>query len=236
MESGQFMTVDKKQETPTLVVHVFLWRYYNYWRGLAYYTVKAVQSHNDIVSLSPRFSLSIEIQTINIFNMKKLKEFGMAIIAILLCVNFSSCGGDDDESEDLSNNGSSIKAEKLLGNWALTDYKGKHYDESLDDWVTTQEHVDINNHQEGDLRMDILPGIEKDELIWIEYEYTYDYYGGDELKWIKDEPTTAIIRGNYIISKDETSSQGKVIKLSKNTFEVLVKSNEETIYTFTRIK
>lgn len=50
--------------------------------------------------------------------MKTLRLIGMAIVAIMMSVNFAACG-DDDEEED-----NRPLAEKLIGHWVLTYEEG----------------------------------------------------------------------------------------------------------------
>lgn len=50
--------------------------------------------------------------------MKTLRLIGMAIVAIIMSVNFAACG-DDDEEED-----NRPLAEKLIGHWVLTYEEG----------------------------------------------------------------------------------------------------------------
>ena len=46
--------------------------------------------------------------------MKTLRLIGMAIVAVIMSVNFTACSDDDDEGE-----GKSL-SEKLVGHWVLT--------------------------------------------------------------------------------------------------------------------
>ena len=47
--------------------------------------------------------------------MKTLRMFGMALLAILMCVNFASCSSDDDEED------AKTYAELIIGTWNLVD-------------------------------------------------------------------------------------------------------------------
>lgn len=51
--------------------------------------------------------------------MKTLRLIGMALLAVVLCVNFTACSDDDDES---------LATENLEGTWGLTHSKGSVYD------------------------------------------------------------------------------------------------------------
>lgn len=50
--------------------------------------------------------------------MKTLRLIGMAIVAIIMSVNFAACGDDDDEEDNRP------LAEKLIGHWVLTYEEG----------------------------------------------------------------------------------------------------------------
>lgn len=52
------------------------------------------------------------------FLMKTLRLIGMAIVAIIMSVNFAACGDDDDEEDNRP------LAEKLIGHWVLTYEEG----------------------------------------------------------------------------------------------------------------
>ena len=47
--------------------------------------------------------------------MKTLRMFGMALLAVLMCVNFVSCSNDDDEES------AETYAELIIGTWILVD-------------------------------------------------------------------------------------------------------------------
>ena len=57
--------------------------------------------------------------------MKTLRLIGMAIVAIIMSVNFAACG-DDDEEED-----NRPLAEKLLGKWILVYEEGYEIGRSI---------------------------------------------------------------------------------------------------------
>lgn len=50
--------------------------------------------------------------------MKTFRMVGMALIAILMCVSFSSCSNDDEDEFELSG----PYATKIIGTWELTHY------------------------------------------------------------------------------------------------------------------
>lgn len=50
--------------------------------------------------------------------MKTLRLIGMAIVAIIMSVNFAACGDDDEEEDNRS------LSEKLIGHWVLTYEEG----------------------------------------------------------------------------------------------------------------
>ena len=50
--------------------------------------------------------------------MKTLRLIGMAIVAIMMSVNFAACSDDDDEEDNRP------LAEKLIGHWVLTYEEG----------------------------------------------------------------------------------------------------------------
>ena len=54
--------------------------------------------------------------------MKTLRLIGMAIVAVIMSVNFTACSDDDDEGE-----GKSL-SEKLVGHWVLTYEEGYEKD------------------------------------------------------------------------------------------------------------
>ena len=54
--------------------------------------------------------------------MKTLRLIGMAIVAVIMSVNFAACSDDDDEGE-----GKSL-SEKLVGHWVLTYEEGYEKD------------------------------------------------------------------------------------------------------------
>jgi hypothetical protein len=54
--------------------------------------------------------------------MKTLRMFGMALLAVLMCVNFVSCSNDDDEES------AETYAELIIGTWILGD---EDYNRSL---------------------------------------------------------------------------------------------------------
>lgn len=47
--------------------------------------------------------------------MKTLRMFGMALFAVLMCLNFASCSSDDEEEEAKN------YAELIIGTWILVD-------------------------------------------------------------------------------------------------------------------
>ena len=52
--------------------------------------------------------------------MRTFKLIGMAIIAILISVNFTACSSDDDENGDDSNS--------IVGFWKITSYDDDFFD------------------------------------------------------------------------------------------------------------
>ena len=54
--------------------------------------------------------------------MKTLRLIGMALVAVIMSVNFAACSDDDDEGE-----GKSL-SEKLVGHWVLTYEEGYEKD------------------------------------------------------------------------------------------------------------
>ena len=50
--------------------------------------------------------------------MRTFRLIGMALLAVVMCVNFTSCSSDDDEEET----NSEYKA--LLGSWQMSEQDG----------------------------------------------------------------------------------------------------------------
>ena len=74
--------------------------------------------------------------------MKTLRFVGVALLAVLMSVGFSACGGDDD---DVDNGGSSASIE---GTWYVKSMKGYHY------YITNGEVVPHNSNKNPDEEYD----------------------------------------------------------------------------------
>lgn len=68
--------------------------------------------------------------------MKTLRLIGMAIVAVIMSVNFTACSDDDDEGE-----GKSL-SEKLVGHWVLTYEEGFIKEENYPDYEWSHEPKD----------------------------------------------------------------------------------------------
>lgn len=68
--------------------------------------------------------------------MKTLRLIGMAIVAVIMSVNFAACSDDDDEGE-----GKSL-SEKLVGHWVLTYEEGFIKEENYPDHAWSHEPKD----------------------------------------------------------------------------------------------
>ena len=56
--------------------------------------------------------------------MKTIRLFGIALLAVLMCVSFSACGGSDDDDND---NGGGSSSTSIEGTWYLKSLKGYYY-------------------------------------------------------------------------------------------------------------
>lgn len=100
--------------------------------------------------------------------MKTLRIFGLALMAVLLSVNFTSCSDDDDPPV--------INPDDLTGEWFLVQDRewgvesGKKYDETV--------KYDINNPKAGDDKMII-----KETSTENEFAVSYYSYNASSDRW-----------------------------------------------------
>lgn len=76
---------------------------------------------------------------------KKLKFLAFALITVLTCVGFASCGDDDDNDEPTNNS--------IVGKWncykVVLDYDGNTYPEDVDFDFKSDNSFSVNLKNEG---------------------------------------------------------------------------------------
>ena len=133
--------------------------------------------------------------------MKVFRMIGMALVAVLMCVNFTACGGSDDDPTEES---TTDLAKAIIGIWVQdgdndimviktdktvtwyqdeTDYKNNEISEVMK-WEFNGKEWIYFYDEDGDLRFELRPQeVKKDIIIWKDYsEKDYsDSYGNYRL-------------------------------------------------------
>lgn len=126
---------------------------------------------------------------------------GMALVAVLMCVNFTACGGSDDDPtegsttdlakaiigiwvQDGDNDIMVIKTDKTLTCYEdETDYKNNEISEVMK-WEFNGKEWIYFYYEDGDLCLELRPQeVKKDIIIWKDYsgEGYSDSYGNYRL-------------------------------------------------------
>lgn len=150
--------------------------------------------------------------------MKTLRLIGMAIVAIVMSVNFAACGDDDDD----------VNTADLIGLW-----------EGVSSDSVEKENgqiVDTDTEDLSDLRMRFnsdgtLVGYEKVNGVWIEEDYVATWTYKDGKLYGTSEDAENVI-GNVI----EVNSERLVIGISETATEDGIKYEYQETSTYKKVK
>ena len=113
--------------------------------------------------------------------MKTLRFIGMAVVAIIMSLNFAACGDDDDEGVDIS---------QLGGTWGLVHSEGWQFcsdEESREEWNYT---CDPNNPNSDSEKLVIRPQTDY-------YSMMGFYYSGSQ--WRPEKSQTVTLNGHTLV-------------------------------------
>ena len=138
--------------------------------------------------------------------MKTFRMIGMALFAVLMCVNLASCGGDDEEVEPTSKN-------LLIGTWnKVAEFKRTEFaDGSYEENESTSEQFRLvfNSNNKGE---------------------SYEYENG---KWIKENDFTWELNGSKLYM-NEGNNEGYVnileLTATKLVADETYTKNDKKIY------
>ena len=140
--------------------------------------------------------------------MRTLRFLGMALIAILISVNFAACSSDDDESD-------SIDLNNLENDWFVTRCEGYEGDktEGAFEYTYSQSNLENLDH-EDDAERFVISASPTTEGTYSLHEY---YYTSWNKEWQRDASFTINVAGNMIsgFSYNRITSW-KIVSLSKN--------------------
>jgi len=150
--------------------------------------------------------------------MKTLRIIGMAVVAVIMSVNFAACGDDDDD----------VNTADLVGLWegVSSDYVEKANGEVV--YTDTDDLSDVRMKFNSD---GTLVGYEKVNGVWIEEDYVATWTYKDGKLYATSEDAENVI-GNVI----EVNSERLVIGIHETETEDGVKYEYQDTSTYKKVK
>lgn len=149
--------------------------------------------------------------------MKTLRIIGMAVIAVIMSVNFAACGDDDDD----------FNTADLIGLWegVSSDSVEKENGQIVDTDTDDLSDVRMRFNSDG-----TLIGYEKVNGVWVEEDYvsTWTYKDGKLYATSVDEEN---VMGNII----EVNSERLVIGISETATEDGIKYEYQETSTYKKV-
>ncbi|MBD3592301.1 lipocalin family protein [Bacteroides sp. GM023] len=149
--------------------------------------------------------------------MKTLRIIGMAVIAVIMSVNFAACGDDDDDFDTAD----------LIGLWegVSSDSVEKENGQIVD--TDTEDLSDVRMRFNSD---GTLVGYEKVNGVWVEEDYVATWTYKDGKLYATSEDAENVI-GNVI----EVNSERLVIGISETATEDGIKYEYQETSTYKKV-
>ena len=125
--------------------------------------------------------------------MKTLRLIGLAIVAIVMSVNFAACSDDDED----------IDVNQLEGTWGLVHFEGYYYEEG--------QKIDWNNQYDP-----TNPSEDCDKVVISKVSdniYSMVHYAYYDNKWNQEYTEKVSLDGNNLLPVDEEDDEVTSAKL-----------------------